>query len=192
LRHDRESQDRSQPASRRGSSWESGMRLTEEALSTSGRGRIMNPSLAEYHVPVNLDVPHIEILFMTFPMNTRRWVRAELVKSALRARGRDCQRGFSTRQGKRNSGPADHTRQASVICAAEVDVAIGNRAVHHRHVRHDGRSRGQGLPMDPKLLAEATSPHSPHRKLSDERRQMPTAAARRYVTAPPFNPTRLS
>ena len=27
----------------------------------------MNPSLAEYHVPVNLDVPHIEILHTGIP-----------------------------------------------------------------------------------------------------------------------------
>jgi xanthine dehydrogenase YagR molybdenum-binding subunit len=40
-----------------------GMALTEEALFDERRGRIMNPSLAEYHVPVNLDVPHIDILF---------------------------------------------------------------------------------------------------------------------------------
>ena len=39
-----------------------GMALTEETLFDERRGRIMNPSLAEYHVPVNLDVPHIEIL----------------------------------------------------------------------------------------------------------------------------------
>jgi xanthine dehydrogenase YagR molybdenum-binding subunit len=27
----------------------------------------MNPSLAEYHVPVNLDVPHIEIVYTGIP-----------------------------------------------------------------------------------------------------------------------------
>jgi len=40
-----------------------GMALTEETLFDERRGLIMNPSLAEYHVPVNLDVPHIEILY---------------------------------------------------------------------------------------------------------------------------------
>jgi xanthine dehydrogenase YagR molybdenum-binding subunit len=44
-----------------------GMALTEEALFDERRGRIMNPSLAEYHVPVNLDVPHIEVLFNDIP-----------------------------------------------------------------------------------------------------------------------------
>ena len=28
---------------------------------------MMNPSLAEYHVPVNLDVPEIEIHFLNIP-----------------------------------------------------------------------------------------------------------------------------
>jgi xanthine dehydrogenase YagR molybdenum-binding subunit len=27
----------------------------------------MNPSLAEYHVPVHLDVPHIEVLYLDIP-----------------------------------------------------------------------------------------------------------------------------
>ena len=44
-----------------------GMALTEETLFDERRGRIMNPSLAEYHVPVNLDVPAIEVDFLNIP-----------------------------------------------------------------------------------------------------------------------------
>jgi xanthine dehydrogenase YagR molybdenum-binding subunit len=44
-----------------------GMALTEETLFDERRGRIMNPSLAEYHIPVNLDVPHIEIVYTGIP-----------------------------------------------------------------------------------------------------------------------------
>ena len=44
-----------------------GMALTEETLFDERTGRIMNASLAEYHVPVNLDVPHIEILVIDIP-----------------------------------------------------------------------------------------------------------------------------
>ena len=44
-----------------------GMALTEETLFDERRGRIMNPSLAEYHVPVNLDIPFIEILNNNIP-----------------------------------------------------------------------------------------------------------------------------
>lgn len=40
-----------------------GMALMEETLFDERKGRIMNPSLAEYHVPVNLDVPHIDIIY---------------------------------------------------------------------------------------------------------------------------------
>jgi Aerobic-type carbon monoxide dehydrogenase, large subunit CoxL/CutL homologs len=40
-----------------------GMALTEETLFDERRGRIMNPSLAEYHIPVNLDVPYVEIIY---------------------------------------------------------------------------------------------------------------------------------
>jgi xanthine dehydrogenase YagR molybdenum-binding subunit len=44
-----------------------GMALSEETLFDERNGRIVNPSLAEYHVPVNLDVPHIEILMTDIP-----------------------------------------------------------------------------------------------------------------------------
>jgi xanthine dehydrogenase YagR molybdenum-binding subunit len=44
-----------------------GAALTEETLFDERSGRIMNPSLAEYHVPVHLDVPHIEILYTDIP-----------------------------------------------------------------------------------------------------------------------------
>lgn len=44
-----------------------GLALTEETLFDERKGRIMNPSLAEYHVPVHLDVPHIEIIYNDIP-----------------------------------------------------------------------------------------------------------------------------
>ncbi len=44
-----------------------GMALTEETLFDERMGRIMNASLAEYHVPVNLDVPKIEIIYNDIP-----------------------------------------------------------------------------------------------------------------------------
>ena len=44
-----------------------GMALTEETMFDERQGRIVNPSLAEYHVPVNLDVPHIEVLTNDIP-----------------------------------------------------------------------------------------------------------------------------
>jgi xanthine dehydrogenase YagR molybdenum-binding subunit len=40
-----------------------GMALTEETMFDDRTGRIMNPSLAEYHIPVQADVPEIDILF---------------------------------------------------------------------------------------------------------------------------------
>jgi xanthine dehydrogenase YagR molybdenum-binding subunit len=44
-----------------------GMALTEETLFDERLGRIMNPSLAEYHVPVHLDVPRIAIIWNDIP-----------------------------------------------------------------------------------------------------------------------------
>ena len=40
-----------------------GMALTEETMFDDRTGRIMNPTLAEYHVPVQADVPHIDIVY---------------------------------------------------------------------------------------------------------------------------------
>ena len=44
-----------------------GMALTEEALFDERSGRFVNASLAEYHVPVHLDVPHIDVIWNDIP-----------------------------------------------------------------------------------------------------------------------------
>jgi xanthine dehydrogenase YagR molybdenum-binding subunit len=44
-----------------------GMALMEETMFDERNGRIMNASLAEYHVPVHLDVPKIEVMWTDIP-----------------------------------------------------------------------------------------------------------------------------
>jgi xanthine dehydrogenase YagR molybdenum-binding subunit len=44
-----------------------GLALMEETQFDDRMGRIMNPSLAEYHVPVNLDVPSIKVIWTDEP-----------------------------------------------------------------------------------------------------------------------------
>ena len=44
-----------------------GLALTEDLLFDTRSGRIMNPSMAEYHVPVHLDVPKIEVMWTDIP-----------------------------------------------------------------------------------------------------------------------------
>jgi len=44
-----------------------GMALTEETLLDERTGRIMSTSLADYHVPVHLDVPDIEVMWTDIP-----------------------------------------------------------------------------------------------------------------------------
>lgn len=44
-----------------------GLALTEETLFDERRGRIMNPSLADYHVPVHMDVPEIDVIWTDIP-----------------------------------------------------------------------------------------------------------------------------
>ena len=44
-----------------------GLALSEQALFDERSGRIINPSLAEYHVPVHLDVPSVEVIWTDIP-----------------------------------------------------------------------------------------------------------------------------
>lgn len=44
-----------------------GMALMEETQFDERTGRIMNPSLAEYHVPVHMDVPEIDVIWTDIP-----------------------------------------------------------------------------------------------------------------------------
>jgi xanthine dehydrogenase YagR molybdenum-binding subunit len=44
-----------------------GMALMEETQFDERTGRIMNPSLAEYHVPVHMDVPDIDVIWTDIP-----------------------------------------------------------------------------------------------------------------------------
>ena len=44
-----------------------GLALMEETQFDERNGRVMNPSLAEYHVPVHLDVPEIDVMWTDIP-----------------------------------------------------------------------------------------------------------------------------
>ena len=44
-----------------------GLALMEETQFDERSGRIMNPSLAEYHVPVHADVPEIDVIWTDIP-----------------------------------------------------------------------------------------------------------------------------
>ena len=44
-----------------------GMALMEESLFDERSGRFMNPTLAEYHVPVHLDIPEIDVIWNDIP-----------------------------------------------------------------------------------------------------------------------------
>lgn len=44
-----------------------GLALTEETLFDERSGRIMNPTLADYHVPAHMDVPEIDVMWTDIP-----------------------------------------------------------------------------------------------------------------------------
>jgi xanthine dehydrogenase YagR molybdenum-binding subunit len=61
-----------------------GLALMEEVMFDERSGRIMNPSLAEYHVPVHLDAPNIDAICTDERDLTPLLARAASVRSALR------------------------------------------------------------------------------------------------------------
>jgi xanthine dehydrogenase YagR molybdenum-binding subunit len=44
-----------------------GMALMEQTIYDSNTARVLTDNLADYHVPVNLDVPQIDVLFVNEP-----------------------------------------------------------------------------------------------------------------------------
>src|SRR5207244_1574694 len=44
-----------------------GLALMEKTQWDKRKGRIMNPSLAEYHLPVHMDVPEIDVIWTDIP-----------------------------------------------------------------------------------------------------------------------------
>ena len=61
-----------------------GMALTEETIFDDRTGRIVNASLSEYHVPVEADVPHIDVVYTDAPIRTRLSARTGSAKSGSR------------------------------------------------------------------------------------------------------------
>lgn len=59
-----------------------GLALMEETQFDERNGRIMDPSLAEYHVPVHLDVPEIDVIWTDIPDPHAPWERAVLARLA--------------------------------------------------------------------------------------------------------------
>ena len=68
-----------------------GLALTEETLFDERSGRIMNPTLADCHIPSHLDVPEIDVMWTGIPdprsplgtRNRRDWRRGAAVANAV-------------------------------------------------------------------------------------------------------------
>src|SRR4029077_15995343 len=78
-----------------------GLALSEETLFDPRTGRVMNPSLAEYHVPVHLDVPEIDVMWTDIPdPQAPRGARATR-ESGITGPGGRCPKGVFNPTGKR-------------------------------------------------------------------------------------------
>jgi CO/xanthine dehydrogenase Mo-binding subunit len=60
------------------------MALTEESVMDGRLGRVVNGNLADYHVPVEADVPNLEVPWIGAP--DERGARARELRSVARAR----------------------------------------------------------------------------------------------------------
>ena len=91
-----------------------GMALTEETMFDDRSGRIMNPSLAEYHVPVQADVPDIDIVYTDIPDPHHTAGRARDRRDRYyRCGSRRGERGLSRDRHARDR-PANYARQVAV------------------------------------------------------------------------------
>jgi hypothetical protein len=78
-------------------------------------GRIMNPNIAEYHVPVNADMHDIEVIFVDEPDDIINPLGIKgLGEIGIVGSRRDSQRDLS-RDRQTRARFADHTRQAAAL-----------------------------------------------------------------------------
>ena len=95
-----------------------GLALMEDTEFDERTARIMNPSLAEYHVPVHMDVPRIEVMWTDIPDPVRPGRRARDRRDRdHRRRRRGRQRGLQRDRPPR-ARPADHPRQTPLMSVA--------------------------------------------------------------------------
>ena len=95
-----------------------GLALMEDTEFDERTGRIMNPSLAEYHVPVQMDVPAIELMWTDIPdPHAPAGARGIGEYRDHRRRRGDRQRDLQ-RDRSPGARPADHAGQAAVTARA--------------------------------------------------------------------------
>ncbi len=100
-----------------------GMGLLEQTVADERDARLVNPNLAEYHVPVNADVPEIDVIFVRRP-RTRTSTR-----SASRAWAR--------------SGSWAHRRRLPTRCSTPRESACANCRSHRTSCSWFERSGGE-------------------------------------------------
>jgi xanthine dehydrogenase YagR molybdenum-binding subunit len=89
--------------------------LTEETQLDERNGRIMSPSLAEYHVPVHLGVPEIEVIWTDIPDPHAPLGAHGIGEIGITGVGAAVANAIYNAIGTR---AADHPRQAALIVAA--------------------------------------------------------------------------
>ena len=102
-----------------------GLALTEETLFDERTGRIMNPSLAEYHVPVHLDVPEIDVIWTDIPDPHSPLGVHGIGEIGITGVGAAVANAVYNATGKRVREPADHARQADLTAGLGTPLAAG-------------------------------------------------------------------
>jgi xanthine dehydrogenase YagR molybdenum-binding subunit len=120
-----------------------GLALMEDTQFDERNGRIMNPSLAEYHVPVHLDVPDIDVIWNDIPdprgapggPRRRAHGRARDRRDRHHRHGRRGGERRLQRDGQAHPRPADHAGQAPVAGNRRAGVDDGRMGCRSRRRR---------------------------------------------------------
>jgi xanthine dehydrogenase YagR molybdenum-binding subunit len=121
-----------------------GMAMAEETLVDARTGRIMNPSLAEYHVPVHADVPLIDVSFLDDPDPRMPFGILGAGEVGVTGVGSAVANAVHHATGKRVRGPADHPRQAAVSQDRDSRSSIWTSSVWSCALTADGACSVRG------------------------------------------------
>ena len=91
-----------------------GLALTEETLFDERTGRIMNPTLADYHVPSHMDVPEIDVIWTGIPDPRSPLGARGIGEIGITGVAAAVANAVFNATGKRGARPPDHARQASL------------------------------------------------------------------------------
>ena len=91
-----------------------GLALMEETQLDARNGRIMNPNLADYHIPVHMDVPEIDVSWLDIPDPHSPMGAHGIGELGITGTGAAIANAIFNATGKARARPPDYARQTDV------------------------------------------------------------------------------